>query len=232
LEACTAAKRDGVPGVLAIGSGSSPARQSWLWIHHDGTRFVTQMVALPRLYDALRADSTFTTSELNLEGVVWLGDRVRLFQRSNGLALREPKRCATCELSWGTLLSLLDAPETATIPAIEAVTAYDLGAVEGVRLTFTDATALADGRVLFVASAESSPNAIDDGHVVGTALGVIERDGSARMCPLQDEHGRVVTDKAEGVALFRDRDDRVYLVFDPDDHTRPALLTEVELRGF
>lgn len=232
LEACTPAVRDDVSGVLALGSGSSPAREQLVWLSGDGDPEHAQLIHTPRLYAALRANSRFCTSELNIEGAVLVGDRLRLFQRSNGTPHAHARHCASCDLSWPMVCALLAAPGTAPIPPIENVRQYDLGTIDRVRLTFTDASLRDAERVIFVASAEGSPNAIDDGTVVGTALGVIDAEGHARLCALLDEHGTPITDKAEGIALFLGDPDRAWLVFDPDDHRRPATLAEVELRGF
>jgi len=228
LEACTAVMRDGVATLLAIGSGSSSARENVVLLSSSHP----ELIHVHRLYAALREHPTFATSELNLEGVVFLGDRVRLFQRSNGIATKDHKHCATCDLDWSVLDAFLHAPSTASLPTIENVRHYDLGSINNVPLTFTDATLLPSGEVLFVASAEGSPNAIDDGAVHGTALGIIDKSGNARLCHLLDERGSLVTDKAEGIALSRTHDGRAYIVFDPDNHNVPATLAEVELRGF
>jgi hypothetical protein len=53
---------------------------------------------------------------------------------------------------------------------------YDLGVVRGVGLAITDAVALPDGRVLVSAAAEDTPNAIDDGPVVGAAVALLGDD--------------------------------------------------------
>ena len=108
---------------------------------------------------------------------------------------------------------------------------YDLGRIGDARLTFTDAALRADGTLLYSASAESSPNAYDDGAVAGSALGVLSEQG-ARYTLLRDERGALALDKAEGLALRAGRVDQALVVFDPDDRTRPACLAEVTLRGF
>jgi hypothetical protein len=228
MEACTTVMRDGKPMLLAIGSGSSSARESMVLLQH----LQPELINASRLYAAMRDHPTFTTSELNLEGIVFLGDRVRVFQRSNGLAHKAHKHCATCDLDWPALRGFFDAPEVAPVPTIDNVRHYNLGSINNVPLTFTDATLLPSGDVLFVASAEGSPNAIDDGAVHGTALGIIDSDGNARMCHLLDEQGTLVTDKAEGIALSRTHDNHAYIVFDPDNHNVPAAIADVELRGF
>jgi len=88
-------------------------------------------------------------------------------------------------------------------------------------LGFTDACAL-DDAIVFLATAESSPNAIDDGRVTASALGVIDRDG-IRTTPL------ALAGKPEGIAL---RDEHhAWITVDPDDPDVPTTLYEVEIDG-
>ena len=76
---------------------------------------------------------------------------------------------------------------------------YDLGEVEGVGLAVTDAIALPDGRVLLSAAAEDTPNAVDDGPVVATALALVDGEEVLAVAPIPEVDGRV--HKIEGLAL-------------------------------
>jgi hypothetical protein len=111
---------------------------------------------------------------------------------------------------------------------------FDLGvAGERVRYGFTDAVAAGE-RVLFIAAAEASSNAIDDGQVLGSRLGVlaIGTDGmpaDVRVAPLVGDDGAAI--KAEGLALDPDVPGRAWVVTDPDDVEQPARLYELELVG-
>jgi hypothetical protein len=108
--------------------------------------------------------------------------------------------------------------------------AFDLGVVDGVRLTFTDATRARDGRLVVLAAAEASPNAVDDGEVVGTAIGVFGGD-TPTMYELLDEHGQPLRDKVEGIALDVQDADVAWVVVDKDDPHAPAELLRVHLSG-
>jgi hypothetical protein len=77
---------------------------------------------------------------------------------------------------------------------------YELGAVEGVGLAVTDAVALPDGRLLLSAAAEDTPNAVDDGLVVGTALVLMRDDDLLALAALPAPGGTV--HKVEGLALL------------------------------
>lgn len=224
LEACVAL--DGL--LLAFGSGSTDQRDRVVLARGlEGESPTIQVVHAKSLYDALRTERSFSGSQLNLEGVAALGDDVVLVQRGNGAPLegRTPVD-ATCRVDRAALLAYLADPTSAP-PALRDVTQVQLGAIDGVRLTFTDATAGVDGALWFLAAAEASPDTYRDGVVVGVALGVIDRTGGARWTRLVDEGGRPLLDKAEGLAL--DPDGHGWVVLDKDDPLAPSELCRVEV---
>jgi hypothetical protein len=106
---------------------------------------------------------------------------------------------------------------------------YQLGEVEGVGLAVTDAIALPDGRVLLSAAAEDSPNAIDDGPVVATALALVDDEQLLAVAPIPEVAGHV--HKVEGLALRAVRDGVVHLLAVVDDDDPDAPSTEIELRA-
>lgn len=231
LEALLACELDGAPALLAVGSGSLSPREVMVSVRSFGEAPDVRVHPLPALYARLHADKRFSGSELNLEGAVLLGDRLRLFQRGNG-APREGlvPVDATGELSWPALLAHLEDPASPP-PALEGVTRWALGDVDGVPVTFTDAAAGPAGAVLYLAVAERSPSATEDGEVVGAALGVMAKDGSARQGPLLDEEGAPLRAKPEGLALDPDEPGGAWVVLDRDDPERAAELCRVELSG-
>jgi hypothetical protein len=157
---------------VALGSGSSPRRERVVVAWPDGRVALREGA---ELYAALRADVGFCGAELNVEGATVVGERLWLVQRGNGAATDSAQPVdATAELDLAAWVAWLDG--RAGFPPLERVTAYDLGTIDGVRLGFTDAAALPDGRVAFVAAAEASPDAVRDGEVVGCRFGVIASD--------------------------------------------------------
>lgn len=232
LEACLAVEWQQRPALLAFGSGSRPNRECVALVQPHETGYRSALIEAHALYAQLHVLPGFLTSELNLEGAVLANGRMRLFQRSNGSPLGATSPlCATCDLDWQALAAYLENPAQCKPPTPENVSRYELGAIGGARLTFTDACSLRAAEVLFTASAESSPNAFDDGAVQGSALGKIAASGT-KLCLLRDEQGQVMKDKAEGVALDPRDPQRAYVVFDADDHRVPATLAQVLLHGF
>ncbi|MBI5499127.1 MAG: hypothetical protein HY907_02720 [Deltaproteobacteria bacterium] len=215
--------------LLAFGSGSNTRRERILVLRGGSGRPEVRFVDAGALYALLRDLPDFAGSELNVEGACTVpgGRAVRLFNRGNGApgGGRVP-RDATCDLDAAALLRWLDDPRRGPPPP-SAVTVFDLGNVDGVRLTFTDAEAVSDG-ILYVAAAEASPDAVRDGPVAGVAVGVIDGRG-ARWTRVLDEQGKPLCEKIEGIAPDRADPKRVWAVVDADDPERPASLLGLQL---
>ena len=232
LEACFAVDEADGTLLVAMGSGSRGhgAREHIVLARRcESVSPEIALVRAPRLYERLREAGEFAGSELNVEGAVHLGDRIRLFGRGNGAA-RDGVRPvnATCDLDWSELRSHLRDPGGTPPPDPLHVTRYELDALGGVPLGFTDAATWRDG-ILYSAAAEDSPNVIDDGPVHGSAIGVIDAGGAARWTPLTDPAGALFPGKVEGILALPD--DLILAVVDADDPAAASLLCTVELRG-
>lgn len=227
LESASPVVVDGKPGLLAMGSGSTGAREVFVLVTFDalGEATVEQLPAA-RFFKGLHTNHDFAGDELNVEGMVVDGDRVRFFNRGNGAG---DAIDAVGEVSLSSLLQHLRDPLAHAAPGIANVKGFDLGSVGGTRLTFTDATRHPDGRTLFLAAAEASPNTYDDGVVMGTALGVLRDDGSTDITPIVDERGQLLTDKVEGITIDPADPKRAFVVVDKDDATAPAELLIIQL---
>jgi len=232
LEACVAVP-DGRGGetLVGFGSGSSARRERVLLA--EGLGDADARVALrdaPGFYARLREVMEFAGSELNVEGAAWRGGRILLLNRGNGAASDDCGAVdAVCEIDWAALRAHLDDPAAHPAPGPEHAVQYALGEIGGCPLNFTDAAAFGDALV-YTATAEASPNAVDDGPVAGSALGVIGADGEARFAVLEDAAGAGFDAKVEGVARGP-RPGTLYVVVDRDDPHRPSDLCEVELSG-
>jgi hypothetical protein len=215
--------------LLAFGSGSTSHRERILRAHMGGL-FDAGIIHTPDFYAALRALHDFSGSELNIEAVVQIGSIIRLFNRGNGAATNwlQPVN-ATVDVSSDDLVRYLDAPSPSTTPPLSNVVVYELGHLDGCALSFTDAAEL-EGSMIFSAAAERSPDAIRDGVVIGSVLGVIA-NGEARWTPLTDADGAAIVSKVEAVLPGATWQDPLMLATDPDDPDAPSQIYDVELRG-
>ena len=239
LEAVTAVPGADGPIVLAIGSGSRPAREHVVLVRGIGHGCPTvELLHVPGLFRALRDVQQFAGSEMNIEGMLHLGNRLRLFGRGNGAARGALLPVdASCDLEWAALERYFERARSdpaAAPPTPTRIVRYELGEIRGGRLSFTDAVLAPsdDGmeRVVFTATAEASPDAVRDGPVTGSVVGVIEAGSRARWAELTDASGRPWIGKAEGIALVPGTR-RALVVVDPDEPDQPSELCEVELSG-
>jgi uncharacterized protein DUF6929 len=210
LESCVAVGDE----LWAFGSGSASAREKIAVIGH-ATRTFDAAPLYRRIRDELGGD-------VNIEGAALVGDELWLFHRGNtGARDRGP---AVVRFDRAELARWLAGQ--GAVPEIVHAEHYNLGAARGSRLGFTDAVAVGE-RVFYLAAAEATDNAIDDGAVLASQLGVIA-GGSVRACELVIDGAPA---KAEGIA-FDPRDQRrAWIAIDPDNVDAPARLYEIELVG-
>ncbi len=225
LEAAVVLKRADEEVLLCLGSGSTRARETIVSVRRRDGALEARAHDARLLYAHLRAVAAFSGSELNVEGATCVGDRVVLFQRGNGAPKGDLEAIdATGTLDAEKLHGYIEG--SAPTPVLGAVSSYDLGRVNGARLTFTDATADGD-EVYFVAAAEDSPDATRDGPVTGVALGCLHSNGEVGYALVKDERGEPLTDKVEGVCC--DGPGRFLAVVDRDDPAAPSQMLTIEL---
>ena len=214
------------PGVLVLGSGSLPARMRGVLVTSSGGTVVS--ATLSGLYEQVAAVLQVPLTDLNLEAACQVDDVVRWFLRGStarGLA------DASVDVELAALLAVFtDERDAASVP-VTAPRRYDLGAVDGVGLAVTDAVALPDGRLLLSAAAEDTPNAVDDGPVVGSALVLVADHEVQGVAPLPRVDGAVP--KVEGLALVEQGDGWLDLlaVVDEDRELAPSAALELRLSG-
>jgi hypothetical protein len=233
LEACVALRGDRGPELIGFSSGSRADRDWVLRVRElaigngidepseaGGPTLETELIRAPSFFDALRTQTEFSGSGLNIEGAVALdNDRIMLFQRGNAESKGTLQAVdATAELSWHDLRHFLEAPNSRKPPVLKKIKTYTLGELNGVRLTFSDAEHLGGGRLLYSASAEDP----ETGAVAGSVLGLIEADGNAYWTELLDTDGGNFAGKIEG--LTRDVTDPslIHFVIDDDDDEVPS----------
>lgn len=141
-----------------------------------------------------------------------LGDRLWLLQRGGG---EDDAAGIVAELSLAHVMESLQGDLRIDADELADLRAYDLGTLEGVALTFSDATPVADEVVVFTASAEA-----EDGKIRGSVVGTIDRDGEVQRLRTID-----LRYKVEGVHATIDTGVVDFLfVCDQDDPDTPSPL--------
>jgi len=251
LEACVAVGDD----LFAFGSGSTSMREKIVHIGY-GTNLLNASPLYARLRQEIGgavniegvalvhaehprskrpSAKLYTPTDAAYSGAMelWpgtpdqdLGNEVWLFHRGN----TGPRDPGPTIVKFGRTPLLRWLLGNGPVPDPIGATRVDLGSVPGstgpVRLGFTDAVAVEE-RVFYLAAAEDSPNAVDDGRTLASQVGVIQR-GVVRAAPLLID-GQAV--KAEGLAFQPDNPGRAWVAIDPDDVDQPARIYELELVG-
>jgi hypothetical protein len=206
-------------GVLLLGSGSTAARMRASLVTRSGFT----VADLTPLYRTVGAALGLRDDQLNLEGACVIGDRLRWFQRAN-LVAGVPN--AAVDVDLGALVDAVTGAGAADRVGVGDVRRYELGTVAGVALAVTDAVSLGDGRVLVSAAAEDTPNAVDDGLVVGAALALLDEGGVRDTAEFPEAH------KVEGLAVREPIAGglRLLAVVDADDPETPSQRLVLGLR--
>ena len=225
LEVACPAEVDGEPAVLLLGSGSTARRMRGALVRLAGGRPVVQAADLDPLYAEVAGCLGLPVDRLNLEGASRHGSTVRWFHRGN-LTAGTPS--ASVEVPLADLVAAVLGRTAAAAVPVRRPLVHELGEVDGVGLAVTDAVALPDGRLLLSAAAEDTPNAVDDGPVVATALVLVDDAQVVAVAAVPEVDGRV--QKVEGLAVRGVGDGSVQLlaVVDADDPEAPSV--QLDLR--
>jgi hypothetical protein len=232
LESSVAFEEEGGVTLCAFGSGSSPMRESVVVVRNvtGARRPNVRIQPMHAFYGALRATSDFAGSEMNVEGALLEGGTLRLFNRGNGRPKGDRLPVdASCDIDWAAFLAHLATPDSTPAPEVRNIVQFELGDLDGVRLSLTDA-ALHHYGTIFVAAAEDSPDVVLDGPVVGSVVGLIT-DQRVIWTRLVDQAGQPMPHKIEGIATDPTQPDRVYLIADHDEIHRASDLLIVSLQA-
>lgn len=235
LEACCAVRSDEAGELLvAFGSGTKPNRERVLIVQHPlGEEPEISIYEAAEFYAELRRERKFSGSELNIEGAIFRGGKISLINRNNGAAGNELSPVnAICRIRWDELYRYLQHPLRFEPPRPGRIVQYELGTLGGVSLGLTDAALVAENStVIFSAAAEASPDAVRDGFVAGSVIGVFDDATAPRWTPLADSDGTLFAGKVEGLQTIPGDAGKIFAVLDADDPAQPSELCEVELTG-
>ena len=160
--------------LLGLGSGSlegGTRDRGFFWAFGPDGSLVgeSRTLDVSPLYDMLRG----RIERLNIEGASVLGDSLWLFHRAN----RGHSRNAVVELDLGAVMRSLETDWRIDVEELREIREYDLGELRGTRLSFSDATPVADQLVVFTAAAEVDDGGDEDGQIRGSVVGTITAGG-------------------------------------------------------
>lgn len=169
--------------IFVVGSGSTVARNKMIQISEVQKR-VLQNHDLTDLYLSMQYFAGISAEELNIEGVIFTGEKWYFFQRGNGKNAKNG-------------IFTIDSPYF-THDYSMIYTCYDLPKINGIQASFTDAI-LVDDSFYFLASAEDSQSTYLDGEVTGSSIGKI----NVTTMKLKKVITITNTHKFEGLTLYK-----------------------------
>ncbi len=204
---------------FALGSGSLPVREVFVRWRKGDTCELLSATSLFRNLPNLQGYH----GEINVEGCALNENNFVVIQRGNGVGSSN----AIARYARADFEAWIDHPERDLIPI--STRAIDLGALQAVPITITDVVWHRD-RFVFLAVAEGSPNAYDDGPVLGSFIGTAnEHFDNVQLHKIeiaeQTQH-QPSSEKFEGIC-WSPAHATFLLVNDADDPNRPAELYAV-----
>ena len=172
--------------VLGLGSGSGEGRdRGFAWsLNADGSlRDDARLVDLGPLYRRLAG----SVEELNVEGACVMGERLWLLHRGNHADTTN----VVFELSLDAVMESLAGDLRIDVEELAGARSYDLGELDGVEVTFSDATPLGGELLVFTASAEEQGGKGGDGAIRGSVVGTIDLDGEVQRMRTIDRRYKV-----------------------------------------
>lgn len=197
--------------ILIFGSGSkSPQRDVFKRILPDRD-FETKTYEISDFYAHLKNLHILQNFELNIEAVAEYEGKIYLFNRGKNLIFL---------FDYRHFLQYLEGEQG--IPEIE-VTEVELPKIKGLSAGFSGATLIPlSNLVLFTCSVEDTPNAYDDGDVLGSFIGIMDLNdldsGKVRYYLLNLKEG-VSEVKVESIAISKrisKREAEIIMVTDSD----------------
>ncbi|MFD2717676.1 DUF6929 family protein [Hymenobacter monticola] len=216
---------DGRAGLLLLGSGSLPTRaRGWFVPTASAGPTAPEPVDLAPLYDLLRPHLP-AGAVLNLEAAATSATELLLFQRTVGRA----DAALLFRLPLAGTLAFLQGQAAA--PTVQT-TPFALPAIDGSPAGFSGAT-FVDGLLFVTASVENTTDAVLDGDVLGSFVGLVNLETQqTAFARLAWHDGRPYRGKVEGLAVRRavgQRHWELLLVTDDDQGGSTAVLAEVDI---
>ncbi|HLW33247.1 MAG TPA: hypothetical protein VKX40_13370 [Aequorivita sp.] len=149
--------------IIAFGSGSkSPERDVFLRIFIKGKKEI-KTYQISEFYTHLKNLEVMENRELNIEAVAYKDGQIFIFNRGQNVVFG---------FVFKELISYFEGNIPFPTPRTKL---FQLPNIRGIRAGFSGATALKEHPyIIFTASVEDTPNAYDDGEVLGSFIGILK----------------------------------------------------------
>lgn len=163
-----------------------------------------QNINIALLYKKISKQTEITSEDLNIEGALYQGKNLLLFQRGNGKKAQN---------------GIVKITPTERIAFVE----INLPKIKNVAASFTDAVLIKD-KIYFLAAAENSNSTYLDGEVVGSIFGVL----NAKTFAVEKTVQITTNQKFEGLTFYKKNKNKLQFLLCEDNDT-DALETTIYL---
>jgi hypothetical protein len=181
--------------IFIFGSGSTAQRNSMFSLHLENDAL--QENDLSELYHSLRELAKLNEDELNIEGAICVEKTMLLFQRGNALNSEN---------------GIFIVPDSTTYT--KQFIPISLPKIRNIEVSFTDAI-LVENYIYFLATAEDTMSTYDDGAVLGSLIGKMDR----YTFEVMETQIISSTQKFEGITLFEKNDKEINFLLCEDNDT-------------
>ncbi len=150
--------------ILIFGSGSKSPERDVCVLVEIGEKIVSYPYNISSFYTYLRGIEMMQNFELDIEGMAISGDLLYLFNRGRNIIFSFPYKDFMAYCKNGTNFPI---PKS---------NLFSLPTINGLTAGFSGATSFKEKPYfIFTAAVEDAPNAYDDGDILGSFIGMIER---------------------------------------------------------
>ncbi len=181
-----------------VGSGSTEKRNKMFRFNAVTKKVDT--IDLTNLYLSMQRFGNIKSEDFNIEGLVYNGDQWFFFQRGNNGSGKNGLFTVSSKDMENEFNILYNS--------------YKLPKIKGVQATFTDAI-LVDGLLYFLATAEDTDSAYDDGQVLGSLIGTID----LKTMKIVFSKKISSTHKFEGITLYKNTNESLEFLLCEDNDT-------------
>lgn len=194
-----------------FGSGSTEKRNKTISYHFENKK--VEQKDISSLYQNIKTKLHISSEELNIEGALFQGKDLLLFQRGNGAA------------SKNGIIKIVNFNYKSNINDNLEFIPLQLPKVKNVEFTFTDAILVKD-KIYFLAAAEDTNSTYNDGEVLGSIIGIIDSKSFKveKTIPISDKH------KFEGLTLYKSSKKEMEFLLCEDNDTEDLNATIYKLK--
>lgn len=223
FEAMTFVKYGGENILLIFGSGSKRIKRDKLFAVYPDRGNEVNEYSLTRFYDFIN-DRKRRGSELNIEGVAATADDIYFLKRRTAKT-RNMYHCFNLEQMMDYLFK-----KRRKRPDNWWIGRFDLPAIKGIEAGISGATMISENKILFTASVEDTENAIDDGDILGSFVGIRDFKADTINALVLKKGNRTLKLKMESVCILPTKGKTHHLLAVTDSDGGNSELLELELK--